>query len=163
MMEEIPGTLSMSQIGRLAGVGRAAIKQRIREHGDLAPVAGSSEVSPRYPETEARAWVERHFPRPEPQPQAPAVVTLADGRTLTLHSPSLTAHGETEDLGGYVERGGPRPSRTGIARAQVPGHEPFAVGDASLDCGYAASAQYEYVSLLWRVSTRSPLTDKETI
>lgn len=59
MTDDTPGTVSSAEIARLAGVGRAAVSNWRRRHGDFpAPVGGSS-TSPSFDLTEVRAWLER--------------------------------------------------------------------------------------------------------
>ncbi|GHG63259.1 hypothetical protein GCM10018779_32690 [Streptomyces griseocarneus] len=126
--------VSLSQIARLAGVGRAAVANWRRHHVDFPPAVGGTEESPRFQLAAAEDWLRIHGKifEAEPPPE-PATLALEGGRTITLHFPRLShsPYGQEtfEKLGGFIDADAPvRWPRDDVQRADVPGHPPFPGG-----------------------------------
>lgn len=155
--------VNMAQIGRLAGVGRAAVVNWRRHHADFPQPVGGTETSPTFRLTDAESWLLAHdkVRDPEPPPE-PATVTVAGGATVTLLAPDLTTNALWRDgfeqLGGFITIDAELPWPTvDIERADVPSHAPFAVQRADVDISYAASPTLRYLKLSWPVSRRQEL------
>jgi hypothetical protein len=162
--------VNLSQIGRMAGVGRAAVVNWRRRHNDFPAPVGGTETSPTFPRAAAEQWLRDHgrIRQPAP-PREPATVTFEGGPTLTVHAPDLRlpalewSGGEGfEEFGGYID-----PDRDGIpwptatVRIDIPGQSPYAVTDADVDISYAGTKS-QYLKLIWPTGRREPLATTPT-
>ncbi|MEV6425041.1 hypothetical protein [Streptomyces sp. NPDC051662] len=165
--------VNLSQIARMAGVGRAAVANWRRRHGGLEAVGGTDE-SPLFLRAAAEQWLRDLDKLPEPGPAGtlpPATVTFAGGPTITvygpeLHSPALPGSGAAheEEFGGYIEPDRPAgiPWPTACARIEQPGHAPYEVTDAHVDIS-GWGGRVDYLKLIWPADRRRALpTTTET-
>lgn len=53
----LPAEVNLSQIGRMAGVGRAAVVNWRRRHGDFPPAVGGTAESPTFDREAVAAWL----------------------------------------------------------------------------------------------------------
>jgi hypothetical protein len=152
-----PDDVNLSQIARIAGVGRVAVVNWRRRHGGLDATGGTDE-SPTFPRAAAEQWLrglgKLHEPEP---PQPPATLHFENGATLTAYGPDLCiparkgSGGEGyEEFGGYIDAEG----RDGIpwpraaVRIELDGRPPYTVTDADVDISYAG-ANIQYLKLIW--------------
>lgn len=167
--------VNLSKIGRLAGVGRAAVANWRRKHGDFPEPIGGTETSPTFQRTAAEDWLRTHgklHTDEPPAPREPATVTFTGGPTVTLLAPYLSIpdgwSGEFEALSGFIPAdAGVLWPNVGIERADVPGHEPFAATRANVDISYLPSATLRFLKLTWLGRGRRPvdvaaMTDQST-
>ncbi|MGW3414611.1 hypothetical protein [Streptomyces sp. NPDC000888] len=164
--------VNLSQIARMAGVGRAAVANWRRRHGGLEATGGTDE-SPRFPRAAAEQWLRDLDKLPEPGSDGarpPATVTFAGGPTITvygpeLHSPALPGSGGAgyEEFGGYIEPDRPGiPWPTASARIEQPGSEPYEVTDAHVDIS-GWGGRVDFLKLIWPADRRRALpTTNET-
>lgn len=147
--------VTLSTIGRMAGVGRACVANWRRKHDDFPEPVGGTETSPTFWYTAAEDWLRTHSKLPEPPaPREPATVTFAGGTTVQLLSPvcipATDWSREFEELGGFIPVDAAVPWPTAdIERADVPGQEPFGVLQAGVDISHAASPTLRYLKLTW--------------
>ncbi|MFI8085990.1 hypothetical protein ACIF6L_35010 [Kitasatospora sp. NPDC086009] len=151
--------LLLAQIARRAHVGRAAVVNWRRRHDDFPAPVGGDGVHPTFDADAVDHWLHAHgmadtFTLRPPGP--PALLTLPDGTTVTLHAPWFRRdpdHGLAE-LGGGTHRDAWIPLANAIlTRVQVEGEPPFAVRRAGADItDYPA----RYIRLLWRVEDEHP-------
>ncbi|MGV9277686.1 hypothetical protein [Streptomyces griseosporeus] len=152
--------VNLSQIARMAGVGRAAIVNW-RRHGCLE-ASGGTDQSPRFPRAAAEQWLRDLHRLPEPVPvRPPATVTFQGGPTITVygaeqHSPALTWSGGAhyKEFSGYVEPGRPGiPWPTASAWIDQPDGPPYEVIDAAVDISnYGGHMQF--LKLIWPAARR---------
>ncbi|MGW3424484.1 hypothetical protein [Streptomyces phaeochromogenes] len=150
--------VTLSQIARTAGVGRAAVVNWRRRHGGLDATGGTDE-SPTFPRAAAEQWLRDLGKLYEPEPpRPPATLTFGNGATLTAYAPDLCiparegSGGEGyEEFGGYIDAEG----RDGIpwpranVRVETEGQPPYEVTDADVDISYAGGSA-QYLKLVWR-------------
>ncbi|MFF3958847.1 hypothetical protein ACFYY1_37430 [Streptomyces sp. NPDC001890] len=158
--------VNLSQIARMAGVGRAAVANWRRRHGGLEATGGTDE-SPLFPRAVAEQWLRDLDKLPEPGPagvRPPATVTFTGGPTITvygaeLHSPALAWSGDADEEGfsGYIEPDRPGiPWPTASARIEQPGSVPYEVTDAHVDIsGYGG--RMDFLKLIWPAAQRRAL------
>ncbi|MFF3127802.1 hypothetical protein ACFVRD_37160 [Streptomyces sp. NPDC057908] len=150
--------VNLSQIARMAGVGRAAVANWWRRHGGLEATGGTDE-SPLFPRAAAEQWLRDLDKLPEPGPDGarpPAAVTFAGGPTLTvygpeLRSPALPAGGGAgyEEFGGFIEPDRPGiPWPTASARIEQQGSAPYEVTNAHVDIS-SNGGPMEFLMLTW--------------
>ena len=163
--------LNLSQIARIAGVGRAAVANWRRRHADFPAPVGGTAASSLFTRAAAEQWLHDHdlMPLPPEPPRPPATVTFENGATLTVYGPELRspAHpwsgGEGyEEFSGHIE-----PDRPGIpwpkasARIAMPGRAPYAVTGADVDIsGYGG--RMDFLKLIWRTECGTSATDPQT-
>ncbi|MEU2395096.1 hypothetical protein [Streptomyces sp. NPDC007369] len=99
----------MAEVGRIAGVGRAAVANWRRRHGDFPAPVGGTTTSPEFDRRAVVEWLLAHdkIAVPSEVPAAALAVVGSDGRTRTfrLASPflNLSADVEGEDrLSGWA-------------------------------------------------------------
>ncbi|MGW3312996.1 hypothetical protein ACWDG9_41205 [Streptomyces sp. NPDC001073] len=163
-----PDEVNLSQIARMAGVGRAAVVNWRRRHGGLN-ATGGTEQSPTFPRAAAEQWLRALGKLPSIDPPEPATLTFEGGQTITayvldLRVPgSMDRYGQYEEFGGYTVAEGhdgipwPRAS----LRIDVPGQTPYAVTDANVDISYAGG-DWQYLSLIWPAPRRQLLATTPT-
>lgn len=160
--------VNLSQIARLAGVGRACVANWRRRHDDFPEPVGGTETSPTFRLTAAERWLLDHEKiLPAEPPREPAIVTFAGGTTVQLLSPvyvPATAWStEFEELGGFIPVDAAVPWPTAdIERADAPGHEPFGVLQADVDISHAASPNLRYLKLAWTERRRYSISAAAT-
>ncbi|MFJ3183913.1 hypothetical protein ACIPJN_36760 [Streptomyces sp. NPDC086796] len=165
--------VNLSQIARMAGVGRAAVANWRRRHGGLEAVGGTDE-SPLFPRAAAEQWLRDLDKLPEPGPagvRPPATVTFAGGPTITVYGPELNSPAlawsggaDEEEFGGYIEPDRPAgiPWPTASARIEQPGHAPYEVTGAHVDIS-GWGGRVDYLKLIWPADRRRALpTTNET-
>ncbi|MFE7427447.1 hypothetical protein [Streptomyces sp. NPDC057545] len=166
--------VNLSQIARMARVGRAAVVNWRRRHGGLEATGGTEE-SPLFPRAAAEQWLRDLDKLPEPGPagtRPPATVAFTGGPTITvygpeLHSPGLPSSGgaDYEEFSGHIEPDRPGtgiPWPTASARIEHPGSTPYEVADAHVDIsGYGG--RMDFLRLTWPAARRRALpTTTET-
>jgi hypothetical protein len=160
--------VNLSQIARMAGVGRVAVVNWRRCHGGL-DATGGTEESPTFSRTAAEQWLRALGKLPRTTPAEPATLTFAGGQTITAYAPHLrlpdagNRYDRYEEFGGYIDAEGrdgiPWPRAT--VRIDVPGQTPYTVTDANVDISYATRAM-QYLSLIWPPERRQLLTTTPT-
>ncbi|GGN40887.1 hypothetical protein [Streptomyces fuscichromogenes] len=155
--------VNLSQIARMAGVGRAAVVNWRRRHGGLDATGGTAE-SPTFPLAAAEQWLRALGRLPQATPAEPATLTFEGGQMVTAYVPDLRVPGpgdrydRYEEFGGYIAAEG----RDGIpwprasVRIDVPGQTPYEVTDANVDISYAGGT-WQYLSLTWPAPRRQLL------
>ena len=158
-----PDEVNLSQIARVAGVGRAAVVNWRRRHGGLNATGGTQE-SPAFSRAAAEQWLRALGKLPRTGRAEPATLVFEGGQTVTAYVPDLRVpgpgdrYGQYEEFGGYIVAEG----RDGIpwprasVRIDVPGQAPYAVTDANVDISYAGG-NWQYLSLMWPAPRRQLL------
>jgi hypothetical protein len=147
--------VNLSQIARMAGVGRVAVVNWRRRHGVL-DATGGTEESPTFSRKAAEQWLRALGKLPPTTQTEPATLTFDGGQTITVYAPDLRVprpgdrYDRYEEFGGYIHAEGrdgiPWPKTT--VRIAVPGQTPYTVTDADVDISYATSTM-QYLSLIW--------------
>ncbi|MEU2391835.1 hypothetical protein [Streptomyces sp. NPDC007369] len=151
--------VNLTQVARIAGVGRAAVANWRRRHADFPASVPGTESTPVFARAAAIQWLRAHgkLAVPPPRPR-PALVTLADGGVLTLEAPDWRSSQGREELGGYIARDSGMPWPTAdLVRVQVPGQPEYAVDQADVDISYSGSPTRQYLKLRWPASRRHAL------
>lgn len=160
--------VNLSQIARMAGVGRVAVVNWRRRHGGLDATGGTAE-SPTFPLAAAEQWLRALGKLPQTTPPEPATLVFEGGQTVTAYVPDLRVPGpgdrydRYEEFGGYIAAEG----RDGIpwprasVRIDVPGQTPYEVTDAHVDISYAGG-NWQYLSLIWPAPRRQLLATTPT-
>lgn len=163
--------VNLSQIARMAGVGRAAVVNWRRRHGGLEATGGTDE-RPLFPRTVAEAWL-HGLGEPLREPRSPrqtATVTFTGGPTLTVYGPELfspalpgSGGADEEEFMGYIEHDRPPgiPWPTASARICLPGEEPFEVTGAHVDIS-GWGGRTDFLKLIWPASRRTLTPATET-
>ncbi|MDH6544938.1 hypothetical protein [Streptomyces sp. SPB4] len=170
-------TVNLSQIARLARVGRAAVANWRRLHDDFPLPVGGTKTSPLFLLADAEQWLRIHDRIPQPPseptpPRPPATVTFGNGSIVTVHGPELytepawNGDADEEAFGGYIA-----PDRDGIpwptasARIDLPGEAPFKVANAHVDISNWGG-RMDFLTLIWPTGQRTVLaadpTDPQT-
>ncbi|WP_405467172.1 hypothetical protein [Streptomyces canus] len=157
--------VTLSTIGRMAGVGRACVANWRRKHDDFPKPVGGTEESPTFSCAAAEQWLRALDKVPRTTPAETATLVFAGGQTLTVYLPDLRVpnpgdrYDRYEEFGGYIDAEGrdgiPWPRAT--VRIDVPGQTPYTVTDANVDISYATHAM-QYLSLIWPPERRQLLT-----
>ncbi|MDX3025401.1 hypothetical protein [Streptomyces acidiscabies] len=160
--------VNLSQVARMAGVGRVAVVNWRRRHGGL-DATGGTEESPVFPLAAAEQWLSALGKLPQPARAEPATLVFEGGQTVTAYVPHLRVPGpgdrydQYEEFGGYIAAEG----RDGIpwprasVRIDVPGQTPYEVTDANVDISYAGGS-WQYLSLIWPAPRRQLLATTPT-
>ncbi|SEF16395.1 hypothetical protein SAMN05428942_7262 [Streptomyces sp. 2112.2] len=150
--EQPDTTLTLSAIGRRAGVGRAAVANWRRVHADFPPAVGGTEESPQFEEADADAWLHAHGKVLSPEPLPPSArLDFGGGRVVTLHAPHLQDREGWRELGGYLDPEVTVPWPTATVRVELADVEPFAVARADVDLT-SYGMPWRYLRLTWRAS-----------
>ncbi|MDH6604481.1 hypothetical protein M2164_000116 [Streptomyces sp. SAI-208] len=155
--------VNLSQIARMAGVGRVAVVNWRRRHGGLDATGGTKQ-SPTFSHAAAEQWLRALGKLPRTTPAEPATLTFEGGQTITAYAPDLrlpdagNRYDRYEEFGGYITAEGrdgiPWPRAT--VRIEVPGQSSYRVVDANVDISYVTSAT-QYLSLIWPPERRQLL------
>ncbi|WP_331737085.1 hypothetical protein OG426_56095 (plasmid) [Streptomyces canus] len=101
--------VNLSQIARMAGVGRVAVVNWRRRHGGLDATGGTKE-SPTFSRAAAEKWLRALGKLPRTTTTAePATLTFAGGQTIAAYAPHLrlpdagNRYDRYEEFGGYIE------------------------------------------------------------
>ncbi|RRR85697.1 hypothetical protein [Streptomyces sp. RP5T] len=155
--------VTLSTIGRMAGVGRACVANWRRTHDDFPEPVGGTATSPTFRYAAAKNWLRAHdkLPYEPPAPREPATLVFDGGQTITVYAPDLRVpspgnrYDRYEEFGGYIvadDRDGiPWPRAT--VRIDVPGQTPYTVTDANVDISYATRSM-QYLSMIWSPERR---------
>ncbi|MET9399295.1 hypothetical protein [Kitasatospora sp. NPDC002965] len=149
--------LTLTAIGRRAGVGRVAVATWRRLHEDFPPAVGGSEQSPHFDADQVDAWLRLHgkvSDDDEAPPTPPARIDFGDGRVVTMRAPRLADHGDRRELGGYVDPDVSVPWPTATVRVEMTNAEPFEVADAQIDLK-SYGQPWRYLRLSWRTAART--------
>ncbi|OEJ36508.1 hypothetical protein [Streptomyces agglomeratus] len=165
--------VNLSQIARMAGVGRAAVVNWRRRHGGLDATGGTDE-SPLFPRAAAEKWLRDLDKIPEPGPDGvrlPATVTFTGGPTITVYGAELhrterlNGDADEEVFSGHIEPDRPVgiPWPTACARIEQPGSVPYEVTDAHVDIS-SRGGRMEFLKLIWPAAQRRavPTTTETT-
>ncbi|MFJ5120999.1 hypothetical protein [Kitasatospora sp. NPDC088548] len=154
-------TATLSRIGQVAGVGRAAVANWRRLSPDFPQPVGGTDTSPEFAPADAELWLHQHgkIAHYEPgTPTEPAILTLPDGTAVVLVDPKLRRQDGLVRLDGFATRNAWVPlERAVFHRVQVPGLPDVAVTSASADISNNGPSRH--ITLLWREDNEHTLTD----
>ncbi|MFZ3476018.1 hypothetical protein ACODT4_44310 [Streptomyces sp. 2.9] len=161
-------TVNLSQIARLARVGRAAASHWRRLHEDFPPPVGGTEASPLFLLAAAEQWLRAHDRIAPPLSEhaaarLPATLTFANNTVVTVHGlelhtgPAENSDADEEGFSGHIASDrDPIPWPTASARIDRPGQAPFEVANAHVDITSRGS-HMDFLTLIWPTGQRTVL------
>ncbi|MFJ3422011.1 hypothetical protein ACIPN8_37370 [Streptomyces sp. NPDC086082] len=93
-----PDEVNLSQIARMAGVGRAAAVNWRRRHGGLN-TTGCTQESPTFSRAAAEQWLRALGKLPQTGTADPATLVFEVGQTVTAYIPDLRVPGPGDRYG----------------------------------------------------------------
>ncbi|MFD5936314.1 hypothetical protein [Streptomyces sp. NPDC060333] len=137
--------VTLVDVARIAGVGRAAVAAWRRRHDDFPAPAGGTSTTPAFERGAVGAWLLAHNKITIPGPMAPAGrLTLRTGEVVELFDAALFGEGDgarligCPDPAGVERRTSASSAAGGVELAEVEGlvgRDPFAVEAAVIEAG----------------------------